>query len=135
MNVQLFLKNTELPLNHIKEIKLKRIETNYRINAFAPSREMTLNLNQAILVTRIYPYQSEQCIYFSICSSLFFTEEQILDAALVITILCRTKAKQRVKIIHKLNQSPIIWNDFISQKEIANFKYNQEINKKFNSVQ
>lgn len=135
LSFHLFLKNTTLPLNYIKELKLKRIESNSRMNAFAPSREITLMLSKSILITQIYPFKSKQHIQFSIWSSLFFTEEQILEAALLITILCRTKAKQRVKILYKFNQQPFIWTELISQKEIANFKYNQEINKKFNSGQ
>ena len=81
------------------------------------------------------PFKSKKHIQFSIWSSLFFTQDQILEAALIITILCRIKVKQRVKIIHELNKQPIIWTSLITQKEIANFKYNQEISKKFNSVQ
>ena len=135
LNFHSLTKKTTLPLNYIKELKLKRIESNSRMNAFAPSREIYLILSKSILINQIYPFKSKQHIQFSIWSSLFFTEDQILEAALIITILCRSKIKKRAKNIHKLNKQPIIWTSLITQKEIANFKYNQEISKKFNSVQ
>lgn len=135
LNLHSLTKKTTLPLNYIKELKLKRIESNSRMNAFAPSREINLILSKSILISQIYPFKSKEHIQFSIWSSLFFTEDQILEAVLIITILCRIKVKQRAKIIHELNKQPIIWTSLITQKEIANFKYNQEISKKFNSVQ
>ena len=111
---------------------LERHETHYRITAYEPERKLFLYSAHPIQVVDIFARTTTEPI-FQVQQGLLISKEQILETAMLLYILCQNKAKSRPAIFHKLNNKQFKFTDYLSQKDIANFNYDQKLNKKFSA--
>lgn len=121
---------TRIKYADITSFSLERHETNYRITAYEPERKLFLYTAQPIQVVDIFSRTTSEPI-LQVQQGFLISNDQILETAMLICVLCQNKAKSRPAFFHKLNNRQFRFIDFLSQKDIANFNYDQKLNKKF----
>ncbi len=127
-----YTRKAKIKYADITSFHLERHETNYLVTAYEPERKLFLYSTQPIQVVDIFSRTTTESI-FQIQQGLLISNEQILETAMLIYILCQNNAKSRPAIFHKLNNKQFKFIDYLSQKDIANFNHDQKLNKKFST--